>query len=149
MQKPWSITTTVRNPERMRSFLKVLQTFEGQEWTLENQENYQIALIQNRLYGYGNQQFYNNLPLDKITVLEDLKHEISFEEAKAIFKLKGYEDPAMRGRQSLNPLKKFGFVVFKEKVLFISQLGKYFLTENYIFIIWDVNPQVITILERG
>jgi hypothetical protein len=131
MQKPWSITTTVRNPERMRSFLKVLQTFEGQEWTLENQENYQIALIQNRLYGYGNQQFYNNLPLDKITVLEDLKHEISFEEAKAIFKLKGYEDPAMRGRQSLKPLKKFGFVVFKEKVLFISQLGKYFLTENY------------------
>lgn len=131
MQKPWSITTTVRNPERMRSFLKVLQAFEGQEWTLENQEKYQIALIQNRLYGYGSQQFYNSLPLDKISLLEDLTHDISFDEAKAIFELKGYEDPAMRGRQSLNPLKKFGFVVFKEKVLFISQLGKYFLTENY------------------
>jgi AlwI restriction endonuclease len=133
MQKPWSITTTVRNPERMRNFLKVLQAFEGQEWTLENQEKYQIALIQNRFYGYGSQQFYNDLPLDKINLLEDLKHEISFDEAKTIFELKGYEDPAMRGRQSLNPLKKFGFVVFKEKVLFISQLGKYFLTENYDF----------------
>ena len=131
MQKPWSITTTVRNPERMRSFLKVLQAFEGQEWTLENQEKYQIVLIQNRLYGYGSQQFYNDLPQDKINILEDLKQEISFDEAKTIFELKGYEDPAMRGRQSLNPLKKFGFVVFKEKRLFISQLGKYFLTKNY------------------
>lgn len=28
MRKPWSISTTVRNPERLRDFLKVLQQLE-------------------------------------------------------------------------------------------------------------------------
>lgn len=131
MLKPWSITTTVRNPERMRNFLKVLKELEGQEWTKENQEKYQILLIQNRLYGYANQQFYNSLPQNKIDLLEDLKTQISFKEATDIFKMKNYEDPAMRGRQSINPLKKFGFVIFEKKILKISQLGSYFLSENY------------------
>jgi adenine-specific DNA-methyltransferase len=131
MLKPWSITTTVRNPERMRSFLKVLKELEGQEWTKENQEKYQILLIQNRLYGYGNQQFYNSLPQNKIDLLEDLNTQISFKDASDIFKMKNYEDPAMRGRQSVNPLKKFGFVLFEEKILKISQLGHYFLSDDY------------------
>ena len=61
MIKPWSITTTLRNPERLRNFLRVAQQIEGIEWNLETQIKYQILLIQNRLYGYGNAQFYSNL----------------------------------------------------------------------------------------
>ena len=37
MKKPWSITTTLRNPERLRSFLIVLKTLEGQQWNSEIQ----------------------------------------------------------------------------------------------------------------
>jgi hypothetical protein len=61
MKKPWSITTTLRNPERLRSFLIVLKQLEGQDWNLENQSKYQILLIKERVYGYGSTQFYNGL----------------------------------------------------------------------------------------
>lgn len=43
---------------RLRDFLVVLQKLEELEWNRENQERYQILLIQNRVYGYGEQQFY-------------------------------------------------------------------------------------------
>ena len=51
MKKPWSITTTLRNPERIRNFLIVLKELEGQEWNEENQVKYQILLIKSRFYG--------------------------------------------------------------------------------------------------
>ena len=60
MEKPWSITTTLRNPERIRNFLIVLKELEGQEWNKENQVKYQILLIKDRFYGLTN-QFYNGL----------------------------------------------------------------------------------------
>ena len=106
MKKPWSITTTLREPGRLRDFLIVLKNIEGEEWNKENQENYQILLIKNRVYGYGSTQFYNGLPKKFVDLMDDLNKEISFNDAKEIFKLKDYEDPAMRGRQSINPLKK-------------------------------------------
>ena len=59
MRKPWSISTTVRNPERVRDFLKVLKLMEGEKWTSESQAKFQILLIQNRIYGFGKKQFYN------------------------------------------------------------------------------------------
>ncbi|MBW1650592.1 MAG: hypothetical protein JRJ44_07970 [Deltaproteobacteria bacterium] len=50
MKKPWSISTTVRNPYRLRNFLRILRKLEGQPFNCENQINYQILLIQNKLY---------------------------------------------------------------------------------------------------
>jgi hypothetical protein len=38
----WSVSTTVRNPERIRSFLKVLKGLEGEVWNNEVQKKYQI-----------------------------------------------------------------------------------------------------------
>ncbi|WOV90522.1 MAG: hypothetical protein R1F54_08270 [Candidatus Zeuxoniibacter abyssi] len=32
MIKPWSISTTVRNPNRLRSFLSVLAQIQGEKW---------------------------------------------------------------------------------------------------------------------
>ena len=46
MKKPWSITTTLRNPGRLRDFLVVLKRLENSKWTFENQIKYQILLNQ-------------------------------------------------------------------------------------------------------
>ena len=131
MKKPWSITTTLRNPERLRDFLIVLKQLENCEWNIENQKKYQILLIKERLYGYGNNQFYNGLPQDKIDLIDDLEKDIPFYKAKEIFDSKKYEDSPMRGRQSINPLKKFGFVIIKNGKIFITNLGKLFLDEKF------------------
>lgn len=131
MKKPWSITTTLRNPERLRGFLDVLQQLEGEEWTLENQKKYQILLIQNRKYGYGSPQFYNGLSANQISLIDDSSKEISFAKAKEIFETKNYEDPAMRGRQSINPLKKIGLVIIKDNKVVVTSLGKLFLEEDF------------------
>lgn len=131
MKKPWSITTTLRNPERLRDFLIVLQNLEGQQWNSETQKKYQTLLIQSRVYGYGSTQFYNGLAKNHIDLIDDMSRKISFNQAKEIFEAKNYEDPAMRGRQSINPLKKIGLVRLKDDKISITDLGKLFLKENY------------------
>ncbi|RZD17727.1 MAG: site-specific DNA-methyltransferase [Candidatus Acididesulfobacter diazotrophicus] len=79
-------------------------------------------LIKERFYGYGSNQFYNVLSQEQIDLIDDLTKEISFEKAEEIFNAKNYEDPSMRGRQSINPLKKIGLVLIKDgKVLHPTQ----------------------------
>lgn len=131
MKKPWSITTTLRSPERLRDFLIVLKDIDGEEWDLETQKKYQILLIKYRKYGYGSSQFYKGLSPKQINLINDLNKEISIKEAKDIFNRKGYEDPAMRGRQSINPLKKLGLVSIKEGRIFITDLGRLLLKDDY------------------
>jgi hypothetical protein len=149
MKKPWSITTTLRNPERLRGFLKVLKEMEGQEWDLEAQKNYQILLIRRRVYGYGSVQFYKGLSKKQVELIDDLSKDISFDKAKAIFDAKGYEDPAMRGRQSINPLRKLGLVSIKGGKVCLTDLGMLLLEDDYdlgemflrSFIKWQIpNP---------
>ena len=131
MRKPWSITTTLRNPERLRDFLVVLKTIESEGWNLETQKKYQILLIKHRLYGYGEKQFYKGLTQAQVQLVDDVSKEISFKKAEEIFYSKHYEDPAMRGRQSINPLKKLGLVSIKHGEIFITQLGQLLLKDNY------------------
>ncbi|MBP9670062.1 AlwI family type II restriction endonuclease [Candidatus Woesebacteria bacterium] len=124
MLKAWSITTTVRNPERLRDFLTALRPLEGKVWNRENQENYQRLLIKNRLYGYGNQQFYNGLESHIIDLINDVDKEINDEVVDDIIKAKNYREFAMRGRQSINPLTKFGFVYIHDGIIEITDLGQ-------------------------
>ncbi len=131
MKKPWSITTTLRNPERLRDFLKVLNQLENHEWNIENQKKYQILLIKERLYGYGNNQFYKGISQDNIDLIDNPQKDISFDKAEEIFESKKYEDSPMRGRQSINPLKKFGFAIIKDGKIVITDLGKLFLNEKF------------------
>ena len=129
---PWSITTTMRNPYRLRDLLDVLKTMEGTVWDLESQTEYQILLIRERLYGYKNQQFYNGLLPEQVALVDDESKEISHEVASQIFATKNYEDPPMRGRQSVNPLKKFGFAIAeRDKKIEITQLGELLLGDEY------------------
>lgn len=132
MKKPWSITTTMRNPYRMREFLEVLRTLEGSIWNHATQVEYQTRLIRARFYGYGEPQFYKSLTSEQVDVMNDIDTEMPDEMAADIFRSKNYTDPPMRGRQSYNPLKKFGFVALgSDKRLEITDLGNRFLEENY------------------
>jgi len=45
MKKPWSISTTVRNPDRIRGFLEVLKDFEGVEFDEKQQIKFHNPLI--------------------------------------------------------------------------------------------------------
>jgi len=133
MKKPWSITTTLRNPERFRGFLSVLKALEGNQWTKENQAKFQTLLIQKRLYGYGERQFYNDLPEEWVALIDNPHHEITFEQAKKIFDSKNYNDPPHRGRESFNPLKKFGFARIQKGKIKITELGNRLLRDQYDF----------------
>lgn len=124
MLKAWSITTTVRNPERLRDFLVALKPLENKTWDKDNQENYQKLLIKNRLYGFGNSQFYNGLTADIIKLINDTDSEIDDSAIDEIIRLKNYMDFAMRGRQSINPLAKFGFVIIDNGTVKTTELGK-------------------------
>lgn len=124
MLKAWSITTTVRNPERLRDFLVALKPLENKDWDKANQENYQKLLIKNRLYGFGNMQFYNGLTIDIVKLINDTDSEIDDNTIDEIIRLKNYTDFAMRGRQSINPLTKFGFVIIDNGTVKITELGE-------------------------
>ncbi|WP_271813645.1 AlwI family type II restriction endonuclease [Clostridium beijerinckii] len=98
MPSLWSMSTTVRNSNRIRSFMIVLQQLNGRAWNVQTQREYQILLIQYRMYHPKVwHQFMANPAL-------------TFNEAEAIFDAQNYVDPPMRGRQSMNPLKKLGLV---------------------------------------
>ena len=127
MRKPWSISTTVRNPERLREFLRVLKKLEGEPFSTENQIKYQELLIQERLY------MPTHLPLKYQKYYNDPSEKMPFEVAKEIFELKNYKDPSMRGRQSVNPLNKLGFAIARktEGPIVITDLGNLFLRGEY------------------
>ena len=69
LTKPWSISTTVRNPERLRGFLSALEEIEGEVWNNANQVRFQTILIQKRIYGAHNTQFLSGLDPDDVELL--------------------------------------------------------------------------------
>lgn len=129
--KLWSISTTLRNPERIRNFLIALKDLEGQIWNNETQKAFQINLIKYRFYGYGNTQFYDGLTQVQKDKVQDINYQMSFEEAEDIFNTKNYEDPAMRGRNSFKPLEKMGVVFIVDRKIVITSLGYYLLGNDY------------------
>jgi len=131
MKKVWSISTTVRNPERLRNFLITLKELENTKWNKKTQIEFQIRLIKNRFYGFGNAQFYTGLSQKQIDLIDDIKNNISFDQAKEIFNSKNYKDPAMRGRTSYKPLEKLGLAIIDSKKIKITILGIDFINDKY------------------
>jgi hypothetical protein len=153
MKKPWSISTTVRNPERLRDFLAVLKTLQGESFDSANQIKYQILLIQNKFYKP------TNLTKKQKRYFDDIEKEMPFSVAKEIFNAQKYEDPAMRGRNSVAPLNKMGLCVARNSArgVEITSLGEYFLSSDYDlgklffihFLKWQLpNPDSKTFTER-
>lgn len=127
MKKPWSISTTVRNPDRLRNFLSVLKRLEGKPFSLENQIKYQIFLIQNKHFKP------TKLTKEQEGYFNNIEKEMPFSIAKEIFDVQNYKDPAMRGRNSVAPLNKMGLCIAKNSVnsVKITSLGEYFLSDDY------------------
>ncbi len=128
METLWSMSTTVREAERIIGFLKTAIELEGELWTKENQEKFQILLIKNRQYlnDPDNTQSFNKLSSEQAFLLKEKSIEMTYEEAKGIFEAKEYQDPPMRGRQSMAPLIKLGlvYIVGDDKKIVISDVGK-------------------------
>lgn len=131
MKKLWSISTTLRNPERIRNFLIALKDLEGQVWTQETQKAFQINLIKHRFYGFGSLQFENELTDKQKNIFCNINYKLSFDEAKEIFNSKNYEDSAMRGRNSFKPLEKMGTAFIIDGKIKITTLGKHLLSDEY------------------
>lgn len=127
MRKPWSISTTVRNPERLRSFLIVLKKLEGEKFNEENQKRYQVLLIKDRLYTP------NYIPENYKKYYKNMELDMPYEVAEDIFNYQEYKASPMRGRQSANPLNKLGFSIARERFgpIKITPLGNEFLKGNY------------------
>ncbi|PKQ28692.1 MAG: hypothetical protein CVT63_01570 [Candidatus Anoxymicrobium japonicum] len=124
--KVWSFSTTIRAPERIRGFLHVLKMLEGVEYDQESQVRFQTLLIKEKKYRP------TNLTEEEKTVCQDPDVAFSEEQASEIFNRQGYEDPPMRGRTSFAPLVEMGLAyVDDERLIRISELGKYFLSEDY------------------
>lgn len=128
METLWSMSTTVREGERIIGFLKTAIELEGEKWTKENQEKFQILLIKNRQYlnDPDNTQSFNKLSSEQAFILREKSIEMTYEDAKGIFEAKEYQDPPMRGRQSMAPLTKLGlvYIVGDERTITISDVGK-------------------------
>ena len=123
--KPWSLSTTVRNPYRLRGFLSALAELEGEVWNRANQERFQIILIQRHLYGAQNSQFLSGLSPADVALING-EEEIPYAEAARIFRSKGYEDPPMRGRNSFKPLEKllFAYIDPDNRLVRITPVGR-------------------------
>ena len=119
------MSTTLREAERIIGFAKTAYELDGAIWNKENQIKYQVLLIQNRIYlSPDNTQSLNGLSQHQISILSNLDHNLTYDEAQSIFVAKNYEDPPMRGRQSMSPLKKLGLVYIKEKKIYCTDLCK-------------------------
>ncbi len=90
-----SISTTVRNPERLQGFLAVLKQLEGETFNSSTQERYQILLIKHRLYRP------TKIPEQYIDLFKNSADDISYDIAEEIFHAQKYEDPPMRAGNQL------------------------------------------------
>jgi hypothetical protein len=129
--KLWSVSTTVRNPERIRSFLKVLKELKGEVWNKDVQKRYQVLLLQRKVYGINSSEFEKTLSKKHFDWL--YADAFTYEQAEATLDAKNYKGGGdMRGRQSFNPLEKMGLAYIDvEKKIRITTFGESFLSENY------------------
>lgn len=135
METLWSMSTTVREAERILGFLQTAALLDGKHWDKDCQCKFQILLIQNHEYlkDTENALVRKKLDKDQIAALAAWDKEMSYDMAESIFKAKKYKDPAMRGRQSMSPLVKLGLVYHENKIIHISNLGRKLLNREITF----------------
>lgn len=134
MDTLWSMTTTIREAERIPSFLKTAREIENEEWNEESQIKFQMLLIKNREYlNTDSTQTFNKLSVEQVNLLKDKTIEMSYEQAKSIFEAKEYEDAPMRGRQSMSPLEKLGLVDRSTGRIIITDVGNKLLNNEITF----------------
>ena len=132
MPKCWSLSTTIRNPERNIPFLRVLAEFEGKVFTEEIQAAFFKRLIQTKNYKP------TGLPSDIVAKYEE-PEEFTDEELEQILNLIHYENSqydnqeqiyAFRGRTAVGNLNKMGMAIAREAIgtVTITPLGREILS---------------------
>ena len=134
MDSLWSMTTTIREAERILAFLKTAKEIENETWNRDTQIKFQILLIKNREYlNTDKTQTFSKLNTSQINLLKDKSINMSFEQAEDIFNTKNYNDPPMRGRQSMSPLEKLGLVDRSSGKIVITDIGNKLLNKEITF----------------
>jgi hypothetical protein len=106
----WSISTTVRNPERIPDFCLAIESVEGRAWDRETQLEFMYELIRRRFYSPQNMTDAQQENFD------NPDYQLSKREAKEIFNTQNYQDPPMRGRTAMAPLRDIGVVRLGQSV---------------------------------
>jgi len=152
MELLWSMSTTVREAERIQGFLKVAKKMEGESWDAAGQRKYQILLVQYREYlnNTTNTQSFRKLNDEQIEWLIKKELDMPYSIAESIIDSKKYVGGAdMRGRQSMAPLKKLGLVyVDGNNKIRISDIGNRFINDE-ITVVDMKNKKINTIPHGG
>ncbi|MEE0496549.1 MAG: AlwI family type II restriction endonuclease [Cyanobacteriota bacterium] len=134
MDTLWSMTTTIREAERIPAFLKTAKEIENEVWNKDTQIKFQILLIKNREYlNTDGTQTFNKLNEEQINILKDKNLSMTYEQARDIFEAKQYEDAPMRGRQSMSPLEKLGLIDRSSGNIVITDIGNKLLNNEITF----------------
>ena len=135
MPGTWSISTTLRNPERIVEFLKVLSRFEGQQFNESVHSAFFKELIKTKNYQpTGISNFYKQ----KFEEPEELTdEELTDLLSQVFYKNKSFNDNqemayALRGRTAVSNITKMGLAIAKESMgaVKITDLGKRLLNEE-------------------
>jgi hypothetical protein len=113
----WSISTTVRNPERIPDFCTAVEAVAEKEWNRSSQLEFMYELIRRRFYEPSNMTDAQQKKFD------DPEYRLSRNEAKEIFDEQNYEDPPMRGRTAIAPLRDIGVVRIADRVR-VTSIGQ-------------------------
>ena len=147
MKRPWSLSTTVRNPERVVHFTAIVKEMEGELFDTQNQIKFQKLLIQHKRYmpsnitGEEREYFVTDKEMDYAT-------------AERIFDRQNYRDPPMRGRQSFAITKKMGFCTGTAKTkIRVTESGKDLLSGakdmGDLFFVYFLKWQLPNPIETG
>lgn len=135
MPGTWSISTTLRNPERIVGFLKVLTRFEGQQFNEVVQGLYFKELIKTKEYQpTGISEYYKNKYEDPE---EFTNEELADILSQVHYKNKSFNDDqemayAFRGRTAVSNITKMGLAIAKDSMgdVKITELGRALLNEK-------------------
>ncbi|CEA02969.1 AlwI restriction endonuclease [Jeotgalicoccus saudimassiliensis] len=158
MPGTWSISTTVRNPERIVGFLKALSRLEGRQFNVEAQALFFKELIKTKEYtptgisGYYKKKYED--PEDFTD--EEVKDILS----QVHYKNKSFADDqeliyAFRGRTAVSNITKMGLAIAKESmgVVKITELGKKLLNDEVdlvsVFFRYFLKWQLPNPIDRG
>lgn len=135
MPKCWSISTTIRNPERNIPFLKALSEFEGQSFNDDVQRQFFKKLIKTKNYTpTGINNYYKKKYEDPEEFtneeVEDILSQVHYENAQ----YNNDQDSiyAFRGRTAVGNLNKMGLVIARQAIgtVTISELGREIMSGN-------------------
>ena len=118
--KAWSISTTIRNPERIPEYVKAAAEIQGSQWNHQSQAEYFAQTILLRAY----EPTSSNLSNESLQLLRDEDAVMTLSNVNKIIEEKNYVGGAhFRGRTAMSPLVDNGLVTTFDTVK-ITSLGK-------------------------